>query len=67
MEQEDRKVQIGVQLRYLYAAKNAGYVDINDFLNELLSTLSKKDAQYKQMTDALQAAEAEIEKLKSKA
>ena len=61
----DKKIPIGIKLRFIQAAIAAGFEDINLYLDSVLDGVYQKEIQYKTITSELQKANAEIDRLRA--
>ena len=66
MNENERKVAVGIRLSLLVEAQNEGYSDINEYIDALKQQITKLQHAREQIQSDLQQANQTIEQLEAK-
>jgi len=66
MNENERKVAVGIRLSLLVEAQNEGYSDINEYIDALKQQITKLQHAREQIQSDLQQANTTIEQLEAK-
>ncbi len=66
MNENERKVAVGIRLSLLVEAQNEGYPDINEYIDTLKQQITKLQKAREQIQNDLQQANQTIEKLETR-